>query len=190
MLTRRFILAAAAASAAAAALPAGAVAPSPAPPMPPARTWYAILWDEHAVMRPAGSAEEAVLDWLEEQTGRRACETPEAGEDCACEFCNDRAQILDVYHEPSVDGREEVTKHDYYNAGFGVCCQGCDEPYAFKEQGGAIVDGDILCEDCADEVRRQAERDAEAAAEDAAAIARQIATRVITGESKPEAARG
>lgn len=190
MPTRRFILAAAAASAAAAALPVVA----PASPVQPAaaapRTWYAILWDEHAEMRPAGSAEEAALDWLEEQTGRRACDTPQASEDCACDFCHERSQILDVYHEPSVDGREEVTKHDYYNAGFGVCCQGCDEPYAFREAGGAIIDGDIFCEDCASVERRQAEIDAQIAAEDDATAAREIVGRVINAEGESEPAHG
>ncbi len=188
MLTRRFVLAAAAATAAAAALPDSA-ATALVEASPP-RIWYAILWDENAVMVPARSANNAILDWLEERTGRRACETAEADEDCACEFCSERAQILDAYHEPSVDGREAVTRHDYYNAGFGVHCQACDEPYAYKDDGGAIIDGDIFCEDCACDRRRQAEIDAEIAAEDAATVTREIVTRVINAEGDPEAAHG
>ncbi len=188
MLTRRFILAAAAATAAAAALPAGAATALVA--SPPPRTWYAILWDENAVMVSAGSHDEAILNWLEDYTGLRTCKTGRADDDCDCEFCSSRAQIIDAYHDPSLDGREEVTQLDYFNAGFGVCCQGCEEPYAYKNNGGRIIDGTVFCDECATEERNRAEIEAELAAEDAADAARGLVTRAIGTVMREEMTHG
>lgn len=188
MLTRRFILAAAAATAAAAALPASA-ATALVEASPP-RTWYAILWDENAVMVSAGSPEDAILNWLETHTGRRSCATGQADDDCDCEFCWSRAQIIDAYHDPSLDGHEEVTDLDYFNAGFGVCCQGCGEPYAYKDNGGSIIDGSIFCDECATEERKRAEIEAELAAEDAADAARGLVTRAIGTVMREEMSHG
>jgi hypothetical protein len=167
MLTRRFILAAAAATAASAALPTTIAASAPPAAAATPRNWYAIFWDEHVELWPGRSAEEAKLGWLTERTGAAAC-MAEGQEDCRCDFCAERDRIEDVSHHPEFEGREAITLMDYYEADYGVTCQSCGEPYAYKSDGGAIIDGQIYCEECAREVRLIAELEAEEAAEAAA----------------------
>jgi len=51
------------------------------------------------------------------------------------------------------DGLEKISGPDWLNAGLGYTCEQCDE-LAFNDGGGGVIDGEVLCEDCALKARQ------------------------------------
>lgn len=145
-LTRRHLLAGAAATAAVTALPSIAAA-GPTEPLVAWAVGTPGEWDWQVVR--ARNDAEAILEWLAEKTGARACEeTPTCDpDDPSCDFCTAR-RASDVYADrrPEWDGKE-VNNALWLNSGMGGCCDRCGDETSLDD-GGRAVEDEIVCAEC------------------------------------------
>lgn len=162
MLTRRFILAAAAATAAASALPAAVAA---APKMPPVAAtpvkWFLVGDEDRCEFIRARTEADAIREWIVERAGQEHCDAVERGqtppEECECHPCCVRASVMSSYHVERLDGQEDVAVTEYWAEGLGIFCSSCDG-LVTSAGDGEVVDGECICNDCLDAVKRRAER--------------------------------
>jgi hypothetical protein len=137
--------------AAAAAPPALSLAPeeiAASAPLLPAWTVGTIgEYDWQCIRAP--DAQSAILEYLENETGWRACieanvEIAGASE-CECDFCIARRR-LDVKRVEAFDAIVNPTRLDWLEAGLGKLCERCD--YEVDNSSAEVVDGDVVCHDC------------------------------------------
>lgn len=165
-LTRRFILAAAAASACSAMVPAHIAAATEATPS----MWFLVGDEESCEFIRATTENDAIRQWLIDRVGGEECEVVSLGgtatEDCDCYTCQRRSEAT-AYHVKRLDGRESVPVTEYWAEGRGIRCCECEHG-AMDPSEGEIIDGQLYCNDCLDEVRKLERGLREAEAEDAA----------------------